>query len=117
MHDVIFKRRFRRQGGSVNKKYSLSSKHNAMALAVATGLSLTPMWADAAGLGRITVYSALGQPLRAEVQVSATKEELLGMTAQLAAAEAFRQAGVEYPSTLKQLHFAVKNGRAGQLSR
>lgn len=97
----------------MNKKYSLSSKRSAMALAVATGLSLTPMWADAAGLGRITVYSALGQPLRAEVQVSATKDELPGMTAQLAAAESFRQAGVEYSSTLNQLRFTVEKRPGG----
>ncbi|MCX8145685.1 MAG: hypothetical protein N3C59_05060 [Azovibrio sp.] len=83
-----------------------------MALAVAASLSLTPLWADAAGLGRITVYSALGQPLRAEVQVSASKDELAGMTANLAPLESFRQAGVEFSPTLTQLRFAVEK-RAG----
>lgn len=83
-----------------------------MALALASSLSLTPMWADAAGLGRITVYSALGQPLRAEVQVSATREELPGMTARLAPVESFRQAGVDYSTSLLQLRFAVEK-RAG----
>lgn len=83
-----------------------------MALALASSLSLTPMWADAAGLGRITVYSALGQPLRAEVQVSATRDELPGMTARLAPVESFRQAGVDYSSSLMQLRFAVEK-RAG----
>lgn len=83
-----------------------------MALAVAAGLSLNPMWADAAGLGRITVYSALGQPLRAEVQVSASKDELAGMTANLAPQEAFRQAGVDFVPTLAQLRFTVEK-RAG----
>ena len=83
-----------------------------MALAVAAGLSLNPMWADAAGLGRITVYSALGQPLRAEVQVSASKDELAGMTANLAPQDSFRQAGVEFVPTLTQLRFTVEK-RAG----
>ncbi|MDD3481372.1 FimV/HubP family polar landmark protein [Azovibrio restrictus] len=70
------------------------------------------MWADAAGLGRITVYSALGQPLRAEVQVSAARDELPGMTARLAPVESFRQAGVDYSSSLMQLRFSVEK-RAG----
>lgn len=96
----------------MNKKYSLSCKFNVMTLAVAAGLSLNPMWADAAGLGRITVYSALGQPLRAEVQVSASKDELAGMTANLAPQEAFRQAGVDFVPTLAQLRFTVEK-RAG----
>lgn len=97
----------------MNKKYSLYSKHSVMALAVASSLSLTPMWADAAGLGRITVYSALGQPLRAEVQVTATGDELPGMLARLAPVESFRQAGVDYSSSLSQLRFAVEKRSGG----
>lgn len=92
----------------MNKKYSLSSKHTVVALALASSFALMPTWAEAAGLGRITVYSGLGQPLRAEVQVSASKEELSGMTAQLAPPESFRQAGVDYASALTQLRFQVE---------
>jgi pilus assembly protein FimV len=88
-------------------------KHKAVALAIASGLSFTPMWADAAGLGKITVYSALGQPLRAEIQIAATRDELAGMTARLAPDEAFKQANVDhYAQPLSQLRFAVEK-RAG----
>ena len=46
----------------------------AAALAL-SGTALTPS-ADAAGLGKLTVTSALGQPLRAEIDLTAvTREE------------------------------------------
>ncbi|MCD6672838.1 MAG: hypothetical protein LT106_08280 [Burkholderiaceae bacterium] len=75
-----------------------------------------PLSADAAGLGRLTVQSALGQPLRAEVEVTALgREEIGSLTARLAPPEAFRQAGLEYNPALGGLRFAVEqrpNGSA-----
>lgn len=71
--------------------------------------------AHAAGLGRINVFSALGQPLRAEIELSATRDELSGLRAGLASAEAFRQAGLELPSNLLEIKFTVDrrpDGRA-----
>lgn len=47
-------------------------------------MSLTPLFAEAAGLGKLTVLSGLGQPLRAELDIGATKDELAGMSARLA---------------------------------
>jgi hypothetical protein len=44
-------------------------------------MSLTPLFAEAAGLGKLTVLSGLGQPLRAELDIGATKDELAGMSA------------------------------------
>ena len=41
----------------------------AVALAIMSGVGVSS--AEAAGLGRLTVQSALGQPLRAEVEVTA----------------------------------------------
>ena len=78
-------------------------------LAVASCLALSglPLAADAAGLGKVSVFSALGQPLRAEIELSATREELSGMRAQLASAEAFRQAGLDFPTTLLGIKFAI----------
>ncbi|BBN87134.1 hypothetical protein AZSP09_01570 [Azospira sp. I09] len=58
-------------------------------------------------MGKITVYSGLGQPLRAEVEVSATKAELSNMTARLASQDAFAQAGIEYASTLLGIRFSL----------
>src|SRR5690606_15533460 len=80
-----------------------------LALAVAAALAGgVPAPADAAGLGRLTVQSALGQPLRAEVEVTSLGLEELGtLSAKLAPAEAFRQAGLEYNPALTNLRFAI----------
>ena len=55
---------------------------------IAVAVSAVSLSASAAGLGRITVLSGLGQPLRAEVEIAATPEELQNLTAKLASAEA-----------------------------
>jgi pilus assembly protein FimV len=88
-------------------------------LAAAVALALSTGWAgsaDAAGLGRLTVQSGLGQPLRAEVEVTAlSKDESGSLSARLAPVEAFKQAGLEYNSALAGLRFAVDrrpDGRA-----
>ncbi|WP_313952633.1 FimV/HubP family polar landmark protein [Accumulibacter sp.] len=72
------------------------------------------MATEAAGLGKITVLSALGQPLRAEVEVFATREEIAGMKAQLASPDEFKQAGVDYSSVLAGISFAVAKRPNGQ---
>ncbi|MCM8593751.1 FimV/HubP family polar landmark protein [Accumulibacter sp.] len=73
-----------------------------------------PLGTEAAGLGKITVYSALGQPLRAELEVFATREELSGMRAQLASPEAFRQAGVDYVPSLSGISLNIDKRPNGQ---
>ena len=45
-----------------------SLKASLIALAIAS----IPLGSQAAGLGQINVFSGLGQPLRAEIQVTAT---------------------------------------------
>lgn len=99
--------RFDAQGGAVNEKFASRFRMRAAALAVASCMSMTPWLAEAAGLGKITVLSSLGQPLRAEVEIGANREELAGMTAHLAAADAFKQAGVDYVSILSDLRFSL----------
>ena len=81
------------------------------ALALAVCLALVPMSGSvgAAGLGRLTVQSALGQPLRAEVEVtSLSREDAASLAARLASPDAFRQAGLEYNPALAGLRFAVE---------
>ncbi len=57
--------------------------------------------AAALGLGRLTVLSALGETLRAEVEVtSITPEEAASLTLRVAPPEAYRAAGVEYNPVL-----------------
>src|SRR5690606_11841233 len=56
----------------------------------------------------------LGQPLRAEVEItSLSRDEAGSLSARLAPAEAFRQAGLEYNPALTGLRFAVERMPAG----
>ena len=67
-------------------------------LAVAIGL---PFDAEALGLGRMSVQSALGEALRAEVDISAiTPEEAASLRVRVASPDSFRAAGVEYNAAL-----------------
>jgi pilus assembly protein FimV len=77
-------------------------------------LCLSATGADAAGLGKITVLSPLGQPLRAEIDVNATREELASMNARLASPEAFRQVGIEYVQGIANIRFTVDKRKDGQ---
>ena len=62
-------------------------------------LMLVPLMAAAAGLGRLTVISGLGEPLNAEIElISTTPEELASLTASIAPAEAYSAQGLERPA-------------------
>jgi len=87
----------------------------AVAVAVASCLSFAPWMVEAAGLGKITVLSGLGQPLRAEVEVNATSAEMATMTARLAPANVFREAGVDYGSGLYDLRFSLEKRARGSV--
>ena len=78
-------------------------------------LALTASFAaHAAGLGRLTVLSPLGAPLNAEIEiVSLQPGEEDGLTARVASAEAFRQAGIEATAALRTVRFAIVQ-RAGR---
>jgi pilus assembly protein FimV len=75
---------------------------------LAAAIGTLSLGAHAAGLGRITVLSGLGQPLRAEVEITAAPEELQNMTARLASADAFRQAGVDYAPSVNGLRMSIE---------
>ncbi|HEX7557980.1 MAG TPA: FimV/HubP family polar landmark protein [Usitatibacter sp.] len=71
--------------------------------------------AQAAGLGKLTVNSALGQILNAEIDlVSLQPGELDSLSARVAAPEAFRDARVEYSPSLRLLRFSVEKRTNGQ---
>jgi pilus assembly protein FimV len=70
--------------------------------------------ANAAGLGKLTVLSALGQPLRAEIELTAVSgDEASGLVAKLASADAFRVANIDFNPALLSLRFAVEQ-RSGR---
>ncbi len=71
--------------------------------------------AEAAGLGKLSVQSALGQPLKAEIELlSVNKDELPGVTARLAGNDAFRQARIDRAEALSTLRFTVDQRANGQ---
>ena len=79
------------------------------------GALLLALGVEAAGLGRLTVQSALGQPLRAEIElVGVQRDELGSISARLASAEAFRQARMDRAEALDSLRFEVEQRPNGQ---
>ncbi len=87
-------------------------------LVVALGgalLALSAMSAHAAGLGKLTVNSALGQPLTAEIDlVSLQPGEFESVAARIASPEAYSDAKIEYSPLLRQLRFAVERRADGR---
>jgi pilus assembly protein FimV len=85
--------------------------------AVACAVLLSPV-ANAAGLGKLTVLSSLGQPLRAEIELtSVAPEEASDLTARLAPPEAFRLANIDFNPALLSLRFEVENRNGRQMIR
>lgn len=78
-----------------------------LSAAVASALLFSNAYA--AGLGKLTVLSALGQPLRAEIELtSVSKDEVGALTAKLASMDAFRQASIDFNPALMGLQFVVQ---------
>jgi pilus assembly protein FimV len=75
---------------------------------IAAAIAALPLGAQAAGMGRLNVMSGLGQPLRAEVEVSASPQELNSLVATLAAPDAFKQANIAYASVMTALRIGVE---------
>jgi len=83
------------------------------ATVLATALAVLPIGANAAGLGKITVLSALGQSLRAEVELTASREELSSLSARLASHDAFKQAGIEFVPALSSIKLVIDKRTSG----
>ncbi|MCB5206155.1 FimV/HubP family polar landmark protein [Methylovorus mays] len=65
-------------------------------ISLAVFLAIIPWTANAAGLGRLTVASGLGEPLSAEIELlGATPDELESLTAAIAPEAAYAVQGVE----------------------
>jgi pilus assembly protein FimV len=94
-----------------------SSALKKLTAAVASALVLSSA-AHAAGLGKLTVLSALGQPLRAEIELtSVSPEEASGLVAKLASPDAFRTANIEFNPALLSLRFNVEQRGGRQFIR
>ncbi len=79
-------------------------------------LLMSSCFASAAGLGKLTLSSALGQPLKAEIDlVAVNNENISSISAQLASETAFRQAGIDYKSFFPTLNLSIKPRSNGDL--
>jgi len=76
---------------------------------------ISPWAVHAAGLGKLTVNSALGQPFKAEIDlVAVKKEEIPSLAARLASRDAFRKADVDYAPFLSTFTVSVEARSDGQ---
>ncbi|MGQ0544965.1 MAG: FimV/HubP family polar landmark protein [Betaproteobacteria bacterium] len=75
-----------------------------------------PLVAYSAGLGRITVLSALGRPLNAEIELFAQPGDQ-DIVARLASPEAFSRAGIEMSPALINVRFSIERRGGRQILR
>ena len=87
----------------------------ALASAIALLGSLASLEAQALALGRITVQSALGEPLRAEIDITdITADEAASLKAGVASADAFKAAGLEYTAAVTNLEVNLQRRADGR---
>ena len=86
-------------------------------LVVALGgafLAFSALAVNAAGLGKLSVNSALGQPLSAEIElVSLQPGEFDAISARVASPESYGEARIEYSPLLRQLRFVTERRANG----
>lgn len=86
-----------------------------LSVAIALAVSTVSIDANALALGRLNVQSALGEPLRAEIEVTEiTAAEADGMKVAIASSEAFRAAGVAYNPALSDLRVNLQRRADGR---
>ena len=87
----------------------------AMAVAATALFGLWGSNAAALSLGRITVQSALGEPLRAEIEVpEINADEAASLKASIASPEAFRAAGLDYNPAMSGLQVTLQRRADGR---
>lgn len=89
--------------------------HRLTAQLVVGAMLTLPLWVYAAGLGKLTVKSALGQPLSAEIELLvANKAELDSLNASLASGQAYKDAQIEFAPVLSTLQFQIAKRTDGR---
>jgi pilus assembly protein FimV len=87
---------------------------SALALAAALTFGFASPDALALALGRVTVQSALGEPLRAEIDVpEITPEEVSSLRAAIAPPATFRSQGLEYSAALTSVTITLQRRSSG----
>jgi pilus assembly protein FimV len=98
---------------------SASHKFNALALSTLLAFgslgSLASFDARALDLGRLNVLSSIGEPLRAEIEITdVTAEEVGSLRPSLASAEVYKAVGHNYNPDLSSLQFKVQQTPDGR---
>jgi pilus assembly protein FimV len=100
--------------GTRLQKSATKLRLSSLALAAALTFGLASPDALALALGRISVQSALGEPLRAEIDVpEITPEEVSSLRAAIAAPATFRNQGLEYSASLANVTITLQRRANG----
>lgn len=98
--------------GKMTPNAPKQSKLKTLSAAVLIACSLP---SHALTLGRFQAQSAMGEPLRAEVEIAQyTPDELRGLQAQLASPSSFQQAGMEFNPALNGVTTRIENRGDGR---
>ncbi|MDD5330897.1 MAG: hypothetical protein PHX38_12915 [Sulfuricella sp.] len=93
----------------------MDRKHRTKAWVTAGVLLFASASALAAGLGRLTVTSTLGQPFRGEIELLAVdKKDIGSIRANFASLEAFREAHIDRSPALSSIRFSVEQKKNGE---
>ncbi|HKJ22368.1 MAG TPA: FimV/HubP family polar landmark protein, partial [Gammaproteobacteria bacterium] len=77
-------------------------------------MTISPITAYALGFGNIKLNSALNEPLNADISLlSATPQDVAGLTVKLAGHDAFANAGIDRTAVLNELKFTLKSRAKG----
>lgn len=86
-----------------------------LSAAIALGLGSALIDAHALSLGRMNVQSAIGEPLRAEIEIAEmSAAEADGLRINIASQDAFRAAGVPYNAALSDVRSALQRRPDGR---
>ncbi|MDB5844698.1 MAG: hypothetical protein JWP79_2008, partial [Polaromonas sp.] len=98
----------------LTKTFSGRGQLSLISAAVAVTLGAFSVDAAALALGRLNVQSALGEPLRAEIEVTEiSAAEADGLKVNIASSDAFRAAGVPYNAALGDVRVSLQRRANG----
>ncbi|HET9975804.1 MAG TPA: FimV/HubP family polar landmark protein [Burkholderiaceae bacterium] len=99
----------------MNQSVKISAGRFALSAVAAATLTMAAGNACALGLGRMSVQSALGESLRAEIDItSLTPEEANSLRVRVASPDAYRAAGVDYSAVLPGTQVTVARRADGR---
>ncbi|HET9645670.1 MAG TPA: FimV/HubP family polar landmark protein [Burkholderiaceae bacterium] len=97
------------------KECSMNAGRFALSAVAAAAMCLAASGASALGLGRVMVQSALGESLKAEIDVtSLTPEEASSLRVKVASPEAYKAQGVDYNAVLPAAQVSLQRRPDGR---